>query len=120
MSERRSRYGLENQGLNPACTVYWNLAPAPLIEFAVKRGEGHLAAEGPFNAVTVPHTGRSPNDKFIVRDATTEDTVAWGKVNAPIAPEKFGGLLGIFHDEGQRALPLADRGDCEANAEREP
>jgi phosphoenolpyruvate carboxykinase (ATP) len=93
MTERRSRYGLEHHGLQPTGKVYWNLAPALLIEHAVQRGEGHLAAEGPFNAITTPHTGRSPNDKFIVRDETTEQTVAWGKVNQSIAPEKFDGLL---------------------------
>jgi phosphoenolpyruvate carboxykinase (ATP) len=89
----RSRHGLEHHGLNPTGQVYWNLSPALLVEQAIRRGEGELAAEGPFNAVTKPHTGRSPNDKFIVRDAGSESTVNWGKVNQPFAPDRFNALL---------------------------
>jgi phosphoenolpyruvate carboxykinase (ATP) len=48
---------------------------------------------GPFVAVTAPHTGRSPNDKFVVREAQSEADVDWGKVNQPLAEEKFDALL---------------------------
>jgi phosphoenolpyruvate carboxykinase (ATP) len=48
---------------------------------------------GPFVAVTAPHTGRSPNDKFVVREATSEGDVDWGKVNQPIGEDKYETLL---------------------------
>src|SRR5256714_91298 len=48
---------------------------------------------GPFVAVTTPHTGRSPNDKFVVREASSEDDVDWGKVNQPLLPGKYKLLL---------------------------
>jgi phosphoenolpyruvate carboxykinase (ATP) len=64
-----------------ASRLHWNAPPAALYEEAVRRGEGILAAEGPLVCLTGAHTGRSPNDKFIVRTATTEPLVAWGKVN---------------------------------------
>jgi phosphoenolpyruvate carboxykinase (ATP) len=67
----------------------WNPSPAETIELAIKRGEGRLTAGGAFNAVTHPYTGRSPNDKFVVREPESEDKVWWGKVNQPIAAEKF-------------------------------
>ena len=61
------KVGLAAQGLSPKGEVHWNLVAPQLIETAVARGEGHLADMGPFCAVTSPHTGRSPNDKFIVK-----------------------------------------------------
>jgi phosphoenolpyruvate carboxykinase (ATP) len=76
-------------GFAPQRPVYWNLGPAMLYEHAVRRGEGVLAESGPFCVVTSPHTGRSPNDKFVVRDPTYADQVWWGKVNQPLAPEHF-------------------------------
>jgi phosphoenolpyruvate carboxykinase (ATP) len=85
--------GLKRQGLVPAGTVHWNLVGAALIEHAVRRGEGVLADMGPFVAVTSPHTGRSPNDKFVVREAATEKDVDWGKVNQPIDENRFDLLL---------------------------
>src|SRR5688500_17972613 len=48
---------------------------------------------GPFVAITAPHTGRSPNDKFVVKEAGSEKDVDWGKVNQPFATEKFDALL---------------------------
>ena len=84
---------LAAQGLNPSGQVHWNLVQTVLLEEAVRRGEGILAEHGPFTAVTAPHTGRSPNDKFVVREPSTEGDVDWGKVNQPIAPDKFELLL---------------------------
>src|SRR5258705_3367493 len=48
---------------------------------------------GPFVAITTPHTGRSPNDKFVVKEPTSEKDVDWGKVNQPISVEKYQLLL---------------------------
>ncbi len=59
----------------------------------MRRGEGEIADMGPFVAVTSPHTGRSPNDKFVVEEAATKDDIWWGKVNSPFPPEKFDLLL---------------------------
>ena len=73
-----------------------NLTTAPLIEHAVRNGEGLLSRDGPFVVATGAHTGRSANDKFIVRDATTEDTIWWGKVNKAMAPEHFAALKDDF------------------------
>jgi len=73
--------------------VHANLPMAQLIETALVRGEGHLAANGALVAVTGARTGRSPKDKFTVDDAVTHGVVDWGKVNKPFAPEKFGALL---------------------------
>ncbi len=84
---------LSEQGLSPTGTVHWNLVAAQLVEAAARRGEGELAAMGPFVAVTSPHTGRSPNDKFVVEDPSTSDDIWWGKVNRPFPTEGFDRLL---------------------------
>ncbi|MFN8571050.1 MAG: phosphoenolpyruvate carboxykinase (ATP) [Gemmatimonadaceae bacterium] len=90
---RESVHGLGGQGLAPAGRVHWNLVAPELVQHAIARGEGTLADMGPFVAVTAPHTGRSPNDKFVVREASTEADVDWGKVNQPIGEDKFELLL---------------------------
>src|SRR5689334_9581477 len=86
---RESPQGLEGQGLSPKGDIHWNLIAPELIQAAIRRGEGQLADMGPFVAVTSPHTGRSPNDKFVVKEPSTEADVDWGKVNQPFAPEKY-------------------------------
>ncbi|MGE0705324.1 MAG: phosphoenolpyruvate carboxykinase (ATP), partial [Vicinamibacterales bacterium] len=75
-----------------ASRILSNLPPAALYEEAIRRGEGQLAAGGPLVCLTTPHTGRSPKDKFIVKDAATEAEVAWGAVNRPLAPAHFAAL----------------------------
>ena len=84
-----SSFGLDRQGLTPAKSVKWNLNTSRLVELAVQRGEGQLSDHGALVCLTGEHTGRSANDKFIVRDAQTEDTVNWGPINAPMTPEHF-------------------------------
>jgi phosphoenolpyruvate carboxykinase (ATP) len=64
--------------------VHWDLPPAALYEHAVRRTEGRIGSGGPFIAVTAPHTGRSPGDKFVVREAGSEADIWWGKVNQPL------------------------------------
>jgi phosphoenolpyruvate carboxykinase (ATP) len=83
---RRSGAALEQGGLTPQGPVHWNLNPAELYEHAVRRAEGVIADRGPFCAVTTPHTGRSPNDKFVVRDPECADHIWWGRVNQPLEP----------------------------------
>lgn len=87
--ETGHRHNLAGLGLSPAGDVYWNLVPPVLIQHAVRRGEGSLADMGPFCAVTAPHTGRSPNDKFVVKEPSSEADVDWGKVNQPMTREHF-------------------------------
>jgi phosphoenolpyruvate carboxykinase (ATP) len=70
-------------------SAYRNLAVASLYEHAIRRGQAELAATGPLAIETMPHTGRSPNDKFIVREAESEQQIAWGEINHPFAPEAF-------------------------------
>ena len=83
---------LTNHGLHHPGTAFWNLAPAPLCEEAVRRGEGHFALGGPLVVITKPHTGRSPGDKFVVREPASESTVWWGAVNQPFEPARFEAL----------------------------
>ncbi len=69
--------------------MFSNLPVEKLIEISLKKGEGELASNGALAVKTGKYTGRSPKDRFIVRDALTEKTVDWGKVNQPISPEIF-------------------------------
>jgi phosphoenolpyruvate carboxykinase (ATP) len=71
-------------GLTPRGPVHWNLRTAALYEAAVRPAEGKVVAGGPFAAVTAPHTGRSPNDKSVVREPGSETRISWGKVNQPM------------------------------------
>jgi phosphoenolpyruvate carboxykinase (ATP) len=66
-----------------------NLSVAETYEHAIANGEGEITAPGAFNAVTSPHTGRSPLDKFIVREPGSEKDVEWGDVNRPIDEAAF-------------------------------
>ena len=90
---RARLHGLAEQGLAPTGAVHWNQMPAELVEAAIRRGEGQLADMGPFVAVTTPFTGRSPKDKFVVREPGSEAHVDWGAVNQPISPAQFELLL---------------------------
>ncbi|MDH3743709.1 MAG: phosphoenolpyruvate carboxykinase (ATP) [Acidobacteriota bacterium] len=89
-----SRHGLEAAGLAGVADVYWNLPPAQLYEHTIRRGEAMLAAEGPLVARTGAHTGRSPNDRFLVRnpEATSAANIWWGDVNREFAPASFAAL----------------------------
>ncbi len=91
---------MKNQGKNGPkflwATVHSNLGTAQLVEHAVNNGEGRLAAHGPLVVETGKHTGRSAKDKFIVRDAETEDTVWWGNTNVGIDPAHFAALKEDF------------------------
>ena len=83
---------LDALGLGQAQTIYYNLPPARLVEVAVRRGEGRLTDGGALATRTDPHTGRSPNDRFVVREAQTEGAVGWGKTNKPVSEETFESL----------------------------
>ena len=93
--------GIGTSGLKNLGTVYYNLGEAELYEEALRRGEGRLTDKGAFVAITGQHTGRSPKDKFVVRDASTADKVWWDN-NKPMDGEDFDRLLQDFiaHAEG--------------------
>ena len=86
---REGRYGLEHHGIKNAARIYWNATTPVLYEEIVRRREGLIAHRGPIVVRTGHYTGRSPNDKFIVRQAPSEDKIWWGSVNAAMKPEKF-------------------------------
>ena len=86
---RPSGHGLEHHGIRNINVAYWNLGTAQLLEHAIQRREGNLASGGAFVVRTGQFTGRSPKDKFIVRDETTDAQVAWGSVNQPMSEHHF-------------------------------
>jgi phosphoenolpyruvate carboxykinase (ATP) len=88
-----SVYGLANHGLTNLHRVYWNLPTASLYEEAVFRGEASISHLGPMVVTTGKHTARAAADKFIVREADTENYVWWGEYNRPFSADKFSGLL---------------------------
>lgn len=87
-----SSIGLEQAGITEPGDVYWNLPQAELYEHAVRAGEGSLSDNGTLVCRTGKYTGRSPKDKFIVKDKATSDLVWWGSVNRPIGEAQFDGL----------------------------
>ena len=76
-------------GIAGSGTAYRNLAPAQLVEAALRRGEGTLSETGALVVKTGKYTGRSPDDKFIVDTPAVHDEIAWGKINVPIEKAKF-------------------------------
>ncbi|MDE2975123.1 MAG: phosphoenolpyruvate carboxykinase (ATP) [Gemmatimonadota bacterium] len=83
---------LTAQGLAPRGRVRRNLSPARLYEETLRLGTGRLAHGGGLVTVTAPHTGRSPNDRFIVREAGSSDLIDWGDINVPIGEEHYARL----------------------------
>ncbi len=79
---------LNNLGLNVA-VANWNLSPDELINKTIELGQGELNSTGALSVSTGKFTGRSPKDKFTVKDAITENSVDWGNINIPISPEVF-------------------------------
>ena len=83
----------ERLGIYNVSRSFHDLGSEPLIEHAIQRREGLLANDGALVVHTGQFTGRSPKDKFIVRDEFTEKTVNWGPVNQPIAPHHFDSIF---------------------------
>lgn len=86
---KSNKVGLESIGNIKAESVLWNLTPAELVEEALKNGEGVLSDTGALMCDTGKFTGRSPKDRFVVKDAKTADSVWWGDINIPFDSEKF-------------------------------
>jgi phosphoenolpyruvate carboxykinase (ATP) len=81
--------GLEDHGINTSGRVYRNPTTALLYTHALARGDGRLAEGGPLAVDTGRHTGRSPKDKFVVREPGSEDRIDWGSVNQPLEEESY-------------------------------
>src|SRR3954462_12054135 len=92
--ERRGHL-LDREGIQTD-RVKWNLSAAALYEEAVRKQEGVIAAEGPLICRTGSHTGRSPNDKFVVREPSSEAQIGWGKVNKPLEQAQWDALHADF------------------------
>jgi phosphoenolpyruvate carboxykinase (ATP) len=84
---------LAQLGLTNLGNVYWDLSTPALYEEIVRRREGWISHLGPMVVHTGHHTGRSPNDKFIVRETSSEQKIAWGKVNQPMDEARFNALF---------------------------
>ena len=84
--------GLEAHGISPHGEVFWNPTVSMCYTHALARGDGQLAEGGSLVVETGRHTGRSPKDRFVVREPGSEDRIAWGAINQPIAEESFESL----------------------------
>jgi phosphoenolpyruvate carboxykinase (ATP) len=95
-------FGANRFGFGDLAGINWNLGAPQLYEHALQGNEARIAAHGPLVADTDAHTGRSPKDRFVVRDANTEGTVWWDNNNA-ITIEHFDALLADFiaHTKGK-------------------
>ncbi|MBI5576378.1 MAG: phosphoenolpyruvate carboxykinase (ATP) [Deltaproteobacteria bacterium] len=89
-SQDLGAHGIVNTG-----TVWWNLSTPSLYEHALQRREGLLAHRGPLVVHTGEYTGRSPNDRFFVREPSSEKDIAWGKINLPFDEWNYDALR--FH-----------------------
>ena len=74
--------------------AYWNMNSTMLIESAITSGEGQLTDMGALSVSTGTFTGRSPKDRFIVKDDITKDVVWWGPINSPMASIDFDRIYG--------------------------
>ncbi len=84
-----SQIGLDYLGIGNINNVYWNLTTPALYEQIIRRREGVISHLGPVIMRTGTFTGRSPNDKFIVKEPSTESEISWGDVNVPFSEENF-------------------------------
>ncbi len=83
---------LSSFGINPS-KVHRNLSVDEMASLAVERNEGVINSTGSLSVNTGKYTGRSPDDRFIVYDEKTHDTIDWGKINHQFPSDKFGSAL---------------------------
>ena len=96
---------LSHAGLHGLKAIYRNLTVPQLVEHALRREEGQLAAHGPLVTRTGGYTGRSPNDKFTVKDELTADTIWWGRENKVFTPEFYPARHARCRRRGSGSLP---------------
>ncbi len=87
-------FKLKNHGLKDLDRVFWNLPVPALVEEAIFRNEGHLVNGGPFIVDTGKWSARAANEKYVVKEQSTEDQIWWGEYNRPCTTEQFNGVLG--------------------------
>ncbi len=87
--ESKIRRDLESYGFKNVSHIHWNLSTPALYEEIVRRREGMIVHLGPVCVRTGHYTGRSPDDKFIVKEPSSENKIWWGDVNRPFDPRKF-------------------------------
>ncbi len=106
--ERNPANGAETFGLSGAAELRWNWSEARLFEAAVAAGEAEVSAHGCLSAVTGRHTGRAAKDRFIVRDAATENEIWWDAVRS-LTPDNFAAIKSdmLKHAQG-RTLYVQD------------
>lgn len=80
---------LKEISIDNIADLHYNLGSAALYEIAIRRREGIISHMGPLVVRTGAHMGRSPNDKFIVKESSSEKNIWWGKVNVPIEENKY-------------------------------
>ncbi len=90
--EKKHKVGLGHHGIKNVKKIFWNLTTPELYEHIIKNEEGHLSHLGPIVVTTGEHTGRAANDKFFVQEPSSQENIAWGKVNKGFTPEKFDAL----------------------------
>ena len=89
---KNPKSNLESLGIKNTKKQFWNLTAEELIEETIKRNQGVLSDTGALAVDTGEFTGRSPKDRFIVKDETTKDSVDWGGFNNPVEPAVFDNL----------------------------
>jgi phosphoenolpyruvate carboxykinase (ATP) len=92
MTELPGRVDLSEHGIDSDGAVYRNPTTSLLYTHALARGDGRLAEGGPLAVDTGAFTGRSPKDKFLVQEPSSEGRIWWGEVNQPLSPAHFDGL----------------------------
>jgi phosphoenolpyruvate carboxykinase (ATP) len=109
ITREQGRVDLSEHGLEPRGRVFWNPTTSLLYTHALERREGRLAEGGPLAVDTGRHTGRSPKDKFVVREPGSEDRIWWGDVNAELPEDRFEGLREkVVAHIGERDLYVVD------------
>jgi phosphoenolpyruvate carboxykinase (ATP) len=91
-----------------------NLQPAALVEATIRKGQGNLSNTGALVIKTGKFTGRSPKDRYVVKDSTTEGSVDWGNVNIPFDPEDYKALYDkiISYANAQDEIYVRDSSAC--------
>ncbi len=115
IGDKISRNGLDLHGLKGLNNVFWNMSAPRLYEESIRRGETEMGQGGSLRAITGVHTGRSPNDRFVVEEDENSGDIWWGSVNKPISEESFEKLLKKIqrHFEGSDAFVQ----DCYSGAD---
>ena len=107
MDKILSNYGISTEH------AHWNLTPEKLIQIALDEKQVEKASSGAINVLTGKFTGRSPKDRFIVKDEITENTVWWGDVNIPFESDKFDALYDkVMNHLSEKELFVRDAFAC--------